>query len=535
MMLLIWYDFFPLLSICMLKIIVGVAISGRGGIGCWKDMKHLCHYIRGKTGSENHPLILVAVDILLKELNNVLYHNKKSLVAKWIPREKTKYNWLFCLIVQQWSMARVSKIHSNNSQPSGYSPDTNQLFFTPFRIFNAKSASLSSLKTFPEGGVLNEKMCKKRFRTIISQLNRDLDIIETKQCSREWSNINPKKINTLGFIMKKSLFRGEDEDKILDNEKKQCSQRLNQYLHSESFFNDNMRTCFKNNLCNYGIGHDIKTNCSKIRNIPIGYYVKQAFELISSKKIKNGSCWDKNDIDIDTINKLWSHNMANYNILSFILPIIFVDKFVLDESFFYSVGLACLLSEKSIISKRILFYINGSPHWISFDDCPDFFSIIVKIKDMLENVSLFPSGCSFIEEGISILLDSMFEIKMSKETMEKMVLVFINIEKIGHSIESGILHSQIIDVFKKRDIDILNIPHIVYWNCSLNQLIGLPCHASDLRVSLISGMSSSLIHSFYTLRMKTIRNMNPFDILCFQLHHKKYHYIRDIFDKMVVG
>ena len=579
MMLFVWYKHYPLLSIWMLKILfVGEVESqtepiretlettkelkefegevestketqlrrqtlksktkefGLGNdkiIGCWKDIKHFCHYIRNKS-NKNHPLIYNAIDIILNELYNVVFNNKFSNVAKLIPREKTKYNWLFCLIVKEWYRKMGSKPILNNKN-------------------------------------------KKKFRTIISNLNKKLDVVEIKQCSQQWSKIDPNNINTLGFILKKSLFI--DTSSI---NKLECSNTLNNYLYSEKFFNNITRTKseYKSrvsseiNLKNNRNGEtlsipssssefsasaasstpprlqdsNLRTTSSKIRNIPIGYYVKRAFELINTGCVYGGK-------EVGLLNKLWTYNTSYYHSLTFLIPMVFIDKFTMDDSFFYSIGLACLLSEKSVIKKRILFYINGSPHWISFMECLDFFSVIVKIKSIIENITLFNEGF-FIDDGINLLLDSMIHIKMTSETMEKMVLVFISsidfnlnsfvfdsrVSRLKDSTSSTIrgrdgvsstIHSCVQNVFIKRGVNIMDIPHIVYWNCSQKNIESIPCKVSDLRVSLLSGISSSLINYLFHIKLKIIRNLDPFEIIYFNLNNKKYKFIWNIFNKIV--
>jgi len=473
MLLLVWYDFFPLLSIWMLKIILGV--SGDDcikGIGCWKDVKHLCHYIREKTGSENHPLILNAVEITLGELHRVVYEDKRSLVVKWIPREKTKYNWLFHLMVRQW--------FPGSGQPFLYK--------------------------------------KKNFRRLISHYNQEFEVLEPLQCSRQWTDIQPRHINTLGLLNKKSLFvGGKDED---DEERKECSQRLNNYLYSDSFFHNIKRT--SKHRSHYGMGNNkiCKIQCSNIHNIPIGYYVKRAFELIGK-----GNPEEK---EIQLLNQMWAHNLSHYRGLSYFIPVVSLDKFSRGDSFFFSLGLACLLSEKSIIPKRILLYLNDTPHWISLVDCADFYSMMVQFHWIVENLSW---GGSTIEAGILMLVQSMLQTQMSLETVEKMVLVAINMA--GPSYFETTLHNQIVDVFVKQGIHDSVIPHIVYWNVSLPLDTPLPCRANDARVSVLSGMSSSLIHYFFLFQLKIIRNMNPFEVLSFQINHKKYYPLWILFDKIV--
>ena len=598
-MLFVWYEFYPLLSIWMLKIIMGVStgdIHTRTirGIGCWKDIKHLCHYIREHTimnkthlpihgsprindsasaptseaegspseGIESpggasfirsipslhkalarqgepfgdayidlknsdvalfsksshatkHPLILAAIDIMLNELEKSYRGDKFSIVAKWVPREKTKYNWLFCMMAYQWSY-RMNKSNI---------------------LFHCK------------------KDYKKTFRQVISQLNKKLDIVEIKQCSQQWSKIDPNTITTLGFIQKKSLVI----------ESFTMFSKIRNFLYSDQFFNNISRTRQKN-ICNYGfqesenrLGRPLDNNilpCSKIRNIPISYYVKKAFQMIpiflkiSVVKENNGKM--EVDKDINLLNKMWKQKMHYYHDLGFFIPIVILDKFQMyeSESFFFSLGLSCLISEKSLFFKRILLVIHGSPHWFSFEDCPDFFSTIVKIWRIIENITLFNIG-NTIQDSISLLIHSIIQTKVPPDQIEKMVLVYI--DGIGKnnkeaSQSEGNFHSSIVELFKKNNIASDKMPYSIYWNCSLEKIDYLPCNVYDSRVALISGLSCNLVSYFTSIvneKTKEInqtilpeaplfsQNMNPFEWISVNIHNKKFQYIENIFWRIV--
>lgn len=476
MLLLVWYEFSPLLSIWMWKILLGV--EGPSGIGCWKDVKYLCQYVREKTGRENHPLILASIDIVLQELHDVVHENKLfrftpefnqktspaatffskfSNVAKWIPREKTKYHWLFRQLVEQWSCHRGSS-------------------------FEYK---------------------RKKFRTLISQLNRDLHVVEILQCSRQkisatppsfrqTSLINPAHITTLGFLLKPSL-----------------KPELQEYMYSDRFFHNVSRTRPVWNKHAGRFVQPFRTDCSRVRNIPIGYYAKKAWNVAVEKELG----W---------LNTAWSHALSLYPSLGCFIPVVFVDKFVLDASFYFSVALACLMSEKSIVAKRILLVIQGSPQWVSLSDCPDFVSSVAKIKHVMENLSWIPEYGSPVEDVVRLLMDSMIHTRMSTETMEKMVLVFVNADTT---------HTEVVDAFRQHSVSISDMPHILYWNSSPKTRV-LPCQPSDVRVSLASGMAGSLIHSFFLIQLKLIRNLNAYDILRFQIHRKKYLFMETMFDRI---
>jgi len=85
MMIHVWYKFYPVLAIHALHMIMrsdGIFIQ----YGAWNDFKYFCQYI--KEIDESHPLIDCAIAIVNARVCD-------PYVAKWIPREHRKFDWLF--------------------------------------------------------------------------------------------------------------------------------------------------------------------------------------------------------------------------------------------------------------------------------------------------------------------------------------------------------------------------------------------------------------------------------------------------------
>tara|TARA_B100001093_G_scaffold136049_1_gene128577 strand:+ start:15880 stop:17565 length:1686 start_codon:yes stop_codon:yes gene_type:complete len=82
-------------------------------LGCWRDIKFICQLVYQNSHMKTeHPIILHCVHIINKQLHYdietwkfskncySIYHI--SNVAKHIPREKTKFSWLFQLLAIDW-------------------------------------------------------------------------------------------------------------------------------------------------------------------------------------------------------------------------------------------------------------------------------------------------------------------------------------------------------------------------------------------------------------------------------------------------
>lgn len=92
------YIYFPIPAIYLVKEIVG---QNAESYGSWKDIARLCDYIKRETDDEN-PLIITLVEMAINRLKLDENEESPSNVAKWIPRENSKYGWLFDIFVKTY-------------------------------------------------------------------------------------------------------------------------------------------------------------------------------------------------------------------------------------------------------------------------------------------------------------------------------------------------------------------------------------------------------------------------------------------------
>ena len=147
--------------------------------GSWKDAIGLCDFIRefSKQGDQ-HALVERCIELIVKQ---VIFDNHTwkftehamdtryiSNVAKWIPREKKKYSWLFEPIAIHWA---------------------EQVY--PY-ILNSADNEDSKRKAITK--------CKCRFRKQISYLNKKLLTPEIKMTQSLWNEIEPINVNQKTYM-----------------------------------------------------------------------------------------------------------------------------------------------------------------------------------------------------------------------------------------------------------------------------------------------------------------------------------------------
>jgi hypothetical protein len=173
-----FYDVYPTLAIHALHEFVRNThktidmqsndIWGSPAIGSWKDLFACCDFLRehSKKG-DAHALIDICIDMVVLQLIRDNYTWKYSMhpmnpdyisnVAKWIPRENKKYNWMYEKLVRSWATC----VHPH-------------ILCTP---------------TTPDSQLKALSKCKRLFRKQISFLNKQLQTPEILMTQGKWDTI----------------------------------------------------------------------------------------------------------------------------------------------------------------------------------------------------------------------------------------------------------------------------------------------------------------------------------------------------------
>jgi len=487
--------------------------------GCWRDIKYLCNYLRDKKENQNNTnnsawknsgFIFVCIDLVNNQLKKDIESWKFSVnagsrshisnVAKWIPREKKRFSWLFDMLAIDWSN-KYGRWKINNM------------------VFDLDGATY----------LLALNKVRMEYRKTISKMNKQLDTTEIKLCSGNIAEINPKNVSKYTIMKQPGLFLSNystvnpvDYDNPMNEfDKISCS-----YNYIENIMKDDSYASSSNGEI-YGIVQ-----------LPISHFVKEAMRI---NKIDNEGKYKINESEL--LNKKWQVFSDNFNYKNEnILPVIDSSYQMMSydaESFYHSVGLAILVAEKSYFGKRILALDNSST-WINFSECLDFCSIV---KTIDEAISSQRNTAFSIERGIDIIVTALSE---SNATIKNMKLVIFSNSLADAPFGFGCEAAQMatlpslvlnekrckIDVFyeylnKQCSTLDLHVPHLLFWNMSKTDVCSLPsCYKNITMVSGFSGFLLKHIHkitfnrSNYSYEMITrILDDKRYDILSEYLKH----------------
>jgi len=288
--------------------------------GCWKDVKYFCALVYDRTDNEDHPLITICMTMLNQELYNDYCKSpdaKISLACKWVPREGSRFSWLFEKMALQW----VSKLYPRIAR---YSTSTK---------------------------------CFMMYRKVLSALNRRANIAQVNMCDGTWSSINPHLVSQETFMSGKNAFLNMNHqlgDRYLERaDRRSCS-----HMFREHFLRHN---------------HHESTSCKSMHTI-VGNLVKWAKDLIRYKRDSTDPVILQNVLyQITLLNQQWSKLVLGLPEIGHVVPIL--NHAIQDD---LAMGYALVLASKSQYGKKLM-VADGSPTWVNLENCTSFVDYVETI------------------------------------------------------------------------------------------------------------------------------------------------------------
>ena len=178
MMIYTWYKFFPQLAFFSLKCLVDLGDKNIHQYGSWKDIKYFCEYCKNKYEDLSHPLIQYSVQLINEKLKQDILPETPnvSLLAKWVPREKSNFGWLYETLACDYFKEIMETANTDERK---------------------RKAVLK---------------CKTQYRKILSWLNAHIDTLQIKQCNKTWSEIDFNNVTSISLSKQKHAFLNTKKD-----------------------------------------------------------------------------------------------------------------------------------------------------------------------------------------------------------------------------------------------------------------------------------------------------------------------------------
>lgn len=436
--------------------------------GSWKDIKYLYKYYNShySSNSNSNSLVKYGMSLLLEQLNKDTNTNTPSLASKWVPREKTQYGNMF-----------------------------DELAITYFSnyINSAKNAYSTHCATIK---------AKMDFRKMVSSLNQQIDTVQIKQCSNNWSNIDPT--NQTSITMHKQ---------------------------KNAFLNIDIQGLKRSNLCDrVKCGHNFKEFAQRVvdgdvevkgKRVGLNDFTKQAIQLCE----RNQEFSDAAKI----LNAQWVDNSKQNNSLGKIIAMVDVSASMDGPALHSAISLGIRVAENSLLGKRIMTF-SARPCWVNLDGHCTFVDMVKKIYNSNRGMN------ANFESALQLILDAIISQKMHPDDVEDMVLAIFSDMQIDKAVDTNAnsLYDGIRQKYTDAGIRVwgkpYKMPHILFWN--LRSTSGFPTLSTTQNCWMMSGFSPVLLNLFYEEGLPSLRNCNPWNLLVKSLNNDRYNildkYIRKI-------
>lgn len=420
-----------------------------------------------------------------------------SLVAKWIPREKSKkFGWLYYYLAMSYFQ---HEIPSDQTHPS-YERAVNRAFMN--------------------------------YRKMISALNKKLDTTQVKMCDKKWSELNFNNVTSITMHKQtKSLLNVKQNGKTSrypsDEDREDCRYNYEAYLR------------------------DVVDGKQRIKGARVSVvdFVKSAIEnkhLLLQQTPESDPSSSPSSI-ITTINEQWKDNSNKNSTGTLGEFIAMCDTSGSMESencnpLYAAIGLSIRVAERSALGPRIMTF-SERPHWIQLgtEDSDTFVKQVVKVRGSNWGMTTnFYYALDLIRQGIE-------DNKLPRDVVEKLTLVVFsdmqmreassdlqNIEK------KNTLFENIRQMFAKMGERLygnethlpLKPPHIILWN--LRKTTGFPSLSTDENVSMMSGFSPALLNIFCQKGVEGLKTYTPWNTLTETLNYSRYAVFENVFKSIVV-
>jgi hypothetical protein len=466
MMIYTWHDFFPELSKFALKCFVDLGDNKIHQYGSWKDIKYFCKYCECRENNKKHPLIQYAIHLLNEQLRKDMLVEKDeqiSLAARWAPREKSGFGWLY----------------------EDFATDYFQEFLATANTPDRKRRAI--LK------------CKTEYRKLLSGLNNKIDTVQIKQCERNWSAINFDKVTSISITKQKKAFlniKADGSVRYPDNEDRiECAEN----------FKDRVKKAVTGEV-------EIKG-----KRVSMADFTEQAIKLLRINTYNSQE-------EFDLLNSQWRDNATQNGALNNMIAMVDVSGSMEGDPMNVAIALGIRIAEKSIIGKRVLTF-SSKPTWINLEDCQDFVSAVSVVKNaewgmntnfhaaldmILDAIILNKMEPCDVQDMVLVVLSDM---QMDAgDNCDKVALYELMEEKYANA---GLrVHGK---PYKP--------PHILFWN--LRSTSGFPALSSQPNCSMMAGFSPVLLNSFCSQGIDTLQSCSPWSMLVNTLGSERYKILEE--------
>ena len=429
-----------------------------------------------------------------------------SLLAKWIPREKSKkFGWIHKILAMD--------------------------YFEHYGHLGWTKRATDKAQTY--------------YRKIVSRLNRYIDTVQIKQCGQTWKAINFDNVTSITMMKQRKAFLNEKS--LHDNDRIICRQHLLQYI-------DQVKSGTK----------EIKGRRTSMID-----FVKAAIELKDNADPadtnSNTNANSNHESERFIINEAWKNNSKDTKSLENMIAMVDTSGSMESENsqpLYSAMGLGIRVAEKSKLGKKIMTF-DANPTWINLDNCKDFVDEVHTVRQAGWGMN------TNFHKAMELILNQIKVNKLAADDVENLVLVvfsdmqFDAAEKNDDDDNPSLINDSscgsrytgnscgpndsscgsqyreaatqtvrqiLVKKFHDAGVEICGkgykMPHILFWN--LRSTNGFPELSYQNNVTMLSGYSPMLLNSFMEDGMTGLRDATPWGMLTKMLDKERYNVLESL-------
>lgn len=525
MMIWVWYKHYPELALNAIKSFVFLSEKNEKPYGSWKDLKYLSEYVYKKSNNIEHPIISYCCEVyalqIIKDLKNANEENKTklTLAAKWCPREKGRFSFLYNKIAE--------KVH----------PEFLKTAINENTILKAKNKA------------------KMVLRKSLTKINKLLDTPQIKMCGKQWATIdfnhvssNTMNKNKKAFLNINNINNIKNKEKyalqLKDEDRIECANNLKNHIKEIKESNESpSKTTTKKihgkclNVYEL-ISNIIRLISENSDKFHLYNYIHNNNNNINEAKNLFNYLYENNKEEMDIIQLQWDDLKTKMKKIGnqYIIPMADTSESMnVDDSkpMYSSIGLSILMSEinDGVFKDRIMTF-SESPEWVNLSE-----SMHIVEKVILVRKTKWGMNTNFYK-AMELILDVIKMNELSSEEVSKISLIVFSDMQIDEASTTNMntMYENIEKMFEYAGLQSkyetpYQTPHILFWN--LRNTNGFPNLSTQQNTTMLSGYSQVLINRFTEVGCEAIREYNPFLLVRDILKNKRYEYLSSLFHKVM--
>ena len=479
MQILEWYKFYPEIAFSCFKLFLDHDENPLDHqYGSWKDVKRFCQYVKENTSDgENHVLINGILAFAIRKLQMDYEHSvndlnfQPTLIGKWLPREKSKFGWVFNKMAHMMSPQLMVTATSRDS------------------INKARK---------------KQKMMLKK---MLVYLNKRVDTVQIKMTDPEgrWSQIDFNKVTSLTLSKNRNaiLYQNKNgEVKGQNSDRLRCREKYMQHLEEA-----------KN-------GDETKKIHGK--RCQVGELVRDALKCHDSTKDTINMQWESN--------KSNNQGLIGKSIIAMCdtSGSMECDEGTpLNNAIGLSIRISELVDEDSGFKNRIMTW-DARPTWIQLNDSQTF----VEKARVVRHAS-WGMNTDF-HLAIDNIIDVLVTNNIDPSVVRQLILAVFSDMQFDSQYHNGNIFETAEESIRRKFYEAgmktthrmpYEMPHILFWN--LRKTSGFPAKSCSKNITFLSGFSSTLLNVFCTKGIEALRESTPMVMLNNVLNTDRYNIVEE--------